>query len=259
MLTNTVVLFLRDLLPMFIMFAYLTSLHKGVFKNTSSIGILMISAILLSFVTLYFYENISDLFEGTGIEWLKTLLIIAGFICFLGAQIKYFFGLAHYLLVIGAVCLLIVHLNSFLLYFIIYFAYADLVFELLVACAIGTGICLSSYVLFSFFIDEMWSSKFKVIALLLWSLFVASQFGLISNYLHQIDVVTFGTGHLFNLSSYVQDELEYGFILKALTGFDATPSGFYALLLVLSFGLMFGLSIYYKEAFVAHSKQGGQD
>jgi high-affinity iron transporter len=248
MLTNTVVLFLRDLLPMFIMFAYLSVIHKHFYRQTSRRTSMITLSLLLSVLILFFYESISDLFEGTGIEWLKIVFVSFAFICFLLTHIKGMNFAKYYLLSIASLLLLIVHLNSFLLYFTIYFANTDLIFELLIGCAIGIGICVSFYFLFSFFIQELWLSKYNFVVLFLWSLFVANQLSLVTNFLHQIDIIAFGTERLVDLTGWINEDSEYGFIVKALTGFDVTPSVFYSLLIGASFTLMFSLSMYNKQA-----------
>jgi hypothetical protein len=86
------------------------------------------------------------------------------------------------------------------------------------------------------------------VVLFLWSLFVANQLSLVTNFLHQIDIIAFGTERLVDLTGWINEDSEYGFIVKALTGFDVTPSVFYSLLIGASFTLMFSLSMYNKQA-----------
>lgn len=247
-------LFLRELLPMFIMFSYLSVIHKDFYRQTSRRSFLIILSLTLSVLILLFYENISDLFEGTGIEWLKIILVSFAFISFLLTHIKRIDHAKNYLLSVASLLLLIAHLNSFLLYFTIYFVNTDLIYELLIGCAVGIGICVSFYFLFSFFIEELWQSKYSFIVLFLWSLFVAHQLSLVTNYLHQIDLISFGTERLIDLSGWINEDSEYGFIVKALTGFDVTPSIFYSLLIGISFTMMFGLSMYNKQTLMEENQ-----
>jgi high-affinity iron transporter len=243
MLTNTVVLFLRDLLPMFIMFAYLQTIFQASKAIPVNIVNIIAAAAIFSILVFMNYEFISDSFEGTGIEWLKIALLSISFISFLVSHIPRFVNHRHLLLAIASCGLLVVHLSSFLLYFTIYIANEDLMFELLIGCAVGIGICVSFYFLFRFCIQELWISSFNWLVLLFWSLFVASQLSFIANYLHQIDVVTFGATSLLKLSDWVKEGSEYGFILKALTGFDNSASLFYDMVLLVGFAGTYALSM----------------
>lgn len=232
---------------MFIMIAYLKcifsrSKHKQ--NYTVTIGTASIATVFI----LLNYENISELFEGSGIEWLKICLILMSFLSFFSANISLFPPLQNSLIAIGAVSLLVIHLSSFMLYFMIYVTYSELVMELLIGCLVGIGICVSFYFLFIFTLQELWQSKFQMIVLFLWSLFVASQLSLLSNYLHQIDMVSAGHRRLFDLSSWVKDDSEYGFMLKALTGFDSAPSVFYGLVLLVGFTSMYACSLWNKQS-----------
>ncbi len=243
MLTNTVILFLRDLLPIFIMFAYVQTIFEYQKAKTSQLSIIIGVALAISILVLLFFENLGDLFEGTGIEWLKVSLIFVSFICFLLSHNAVLFRYRAYLLGGAIVSLLALHFISFLLYFFIYFVIDDVVIELIIGCAIGIGICISFYFLFSFIVQELWQSKFAWVVLLLWSLFVANQVSNISNFFHQIDLLTLGTSQWVDLSSWIQDNSEYGFILKALVGFDSSPSVLNSVLLVMGFVSMFGFSM----------------
>lgn len=244
MLTNTVVLFLRDLLPMFIMFAYLSCVYECLIERPLQVTVLVASAFLFSIVVLFQYEYISDLAEGTGIEWLKMIFASLAFICFLFAQLATFTSFKLQLIRLASFLLLVIHINSFLLYFTIYFANTDILVELVIGCAIGIGICVSFYFLFSFILHELWRSSFWVLVLVLWSLFVANQFSFVADITHQIDLIHFGSQSLSNFSHWLNEESEYGFIFKALTGYDATPSILYGIFLIGSFVLMLSASLY---------------
>ena len=254
MLTNTVVLFLRELLPMFIMFAYIGVMQKPYLQQIESKAYLLGFSLMLSVLILFLYESISDLFEGTGIEWLKITFVSVAFLGFLLAHLKSVTFYKYFLLTVASMLLLVVHLNSFLLYITIYAANTDLLYELLIGCAVGIGICVSFYFLFSFISQELWHSKYNIFIMLLWSLFTASQFSVVTNYLHQIDIISFGTERLDKFTGWVNEDSEYGFIIKALIGFDASPSVFYSLVMVISFALMFSLTIREKKTLIEESQ-----
>ena len=76
MLINTVVLFLRDLLPLFIFICYLkATLESQVFTLKYQI-ISVVFGILVAALLFIIAEPLSECFEGRGSELTKVLLLI---------------------------------------------------------------------------------------------------------------------------------------------------------------------------------------
>jgi hypothetical protein len=76
---------------------------------------------------------------------------------------------------------------------------------------------------------------------------MANQLSLISNYLHQIDIITFGSSRLIDMSHWVKEGSEYGFILKSLIAFDSSPSTFYGLVVLVGFLGMYSFSMFNRH------------
>lgn len=250
MLTNSIILFLRDLLPVFILFAYMqTLLLEGLtHKSKDSKVEVNISAVLAGLVLTFsllvfaFYETISDFQDGYGLEWFKILSLFSASILTLIFITKTPIAgqnSASKLIVLGAAVVLLssTHLSSLLLFLDIYFSSQEAVWQLLIGCAIGLGISFSFFFLFSFLLQELMSANKRWLVQILFSLFLAGQVGVVANLLQQIDILSVGGQALIDLSPWINESAEYGYLLKALFGFEASPTLAYLLVLVLSFSL----------------------
>jgi high-affinity iron transporter len=238
MIITTVVLFLRDLLPVFILFCYLTVFFEPK-KWFKSVGIV---ALMLGVIgTLFFFviaEVISEWFEGAGIELLRVLLIFITYLClfFSDSLITTYQVLpkhtgsckkiANFILgifIVGITAFIILKGSAFLIFFDVYLQQKDSLVNILIGCFVGLGICISFSALFTFLLIELKQNKLRIIVSVLWCLFLAGQLSHVIAYLSQVDIVVIESP-MFNLEHYVKDSSEYGHILKALFGYESSPS-----------------------------------
>ncbi|GAA0293442.1 hypothetical protein GCM10009128_09990 [Psychrosphaera haliotis] len=219
---KTVIIFLRDLLPLFILFAYLQSFYPSFFKfNRSKIWSLLLALLLILLVGPAL-EFSNDWFDGTGTEWLSMLMLISvlGCILTLGSKSE---NLKSHSIWLAVVCFTGLTFSSFALYFSVEMAVVESINTLIVSSAMGLGICISFYILWSFVLNELYSlNRSSVYALV--ALFVAGQTAKIVNHLHQIDAISLGSQSLGSLEHIISEQSELGHILKALVGFESAPS-----------------------------------
>lgn len=232
MISNTVILFLRDFLPIFVLFCYLTILFGS--KNLSSsywfksifFGVMLT---ILFFVTA---ELISDLYEGAGLEIAHASLLVIAFNCLLlshllypnpnnigiGFTVFFFVGVGSFIALKG---------TEFLIFFSVYEQQEEQLFNIAIGCVVGLAICISFSALYRFFLQELFESKYKWIFSLGWYLFLAGQFSQITSFLSQVDIISVDAP-IFDLSPFVKDSSEYGHILNALVGYESSPTkGFF--------------------------------
>ncbi|WP_133471664.1 hypothetical protein [Paraglaciecola marina] len=244
MLTNSIILFLRDLLPVFIMLAYLQALFISPPQQLRFTVVLSSFVIFFSTVVLIFYENISEISEGNGLEWFKIVSLLIGlaliWVAILNNKVSQYQAFTlPILIIIGAVLISSTHLSSLLLFLNIYFSNQQSVLELSIGCAIGFGISLSFYFIFAFVLHELVSMQAKGLVYALFALFMAGQVGIVANLLQQIDLLTVGVTALFDVTDWINESTEYGYLLKALFGFEASPTAAYLTLLSSTFTLTF--------------------
>jgi high-affinity iron transporter len=234
MLTNSLLLCLRDLLPVFILFCYLREQYPQTLASPKITLSLVASTVLLSLMVFLSYESISDIDEGNGIEWLRIISLSGGYLMIVASHINKLSSIAEPCLKIGAVLLAVTHVSSFLLFFSIY-ASPDNLPDLLIGSAIGLAICFSFYTLLGFILQELYTSRLRFVAIYLWALFLAGQLAMSVNYMHQIGFELVGNQSLYNVTNVYNESSEYGHVLKAMFGFDASPSILYICFFALGF------------------------
>ncbi|WP_299271050.1 hypothetical protein [uncultured Psychrosphaera sp.] len=254
MLINTVVLFLRDLLPLFIFICYLkATLESQVFTLKYQL-ISVVFGILVAALLFIIAEPLSEFFEGRGSELTKVLLLIIFYLSMLVVSIKselpsLFKKLVPSTLVakiaaVSFVSLIAVNGSSFLIFLDVYLqlnmspldaSIADnQALNVVIGFVVGLGICVSFSVLFLFILRELKQlNKLWLVKTGLF-LFIAGQFSYIVSQLTQIDMLSAGYP-VVNFSQYIQDSSEYGHILHALIGFETSPSFNFLLVYFISF------------------------
>lgn len=257
MIINTVILFLSDLLPVFILFCYVYVL----FERTGEIKLFWLQSILFggfgSLIFAYYAQYISDWFDGAGIEVLRTLLLSFSYLClvvgcFVSSTCKRFNAFIKPLLISGCSLLLVEKGSSFLIYFTVNMQLNNNLINIVIGCFVGIGICLSFSVLFSFILKELLYKKQYWATLLFWCLFLAGQVSASVNYLSQVDLLHVGPS-IVNFGHYINDNSELGHILKALVGYEASPSITLIIIYVIAFILSFFLSVKFNHTVQNHN------
>jgi high-affinity iron transporter len=186
------------------------------------------ACLVVPFVSFSVAEAVSDAFTGQGAEIMGITLLLLHFMCLLAATV---FSLSKsstaWLMAIGAIALITYKGSSLILYLDIYSQQLAFRQPLIVGIVIGLGICVSLLVLFRFLLAELYSHHQYAWVTAFWVLYLAGNTAEISNLLLQINAVEWGAQTLFDMSAYIQDASEYGHLLKALIGFDASPTALF--------------------------------
>ena len=239
MIINTVVLFLRDLLPIFILLCYLT-----VFLDNKKLRVVYGTWTLvlgLTWTILFFIiaEIVSEWLDGAGIEIFRVSLIIASYLCliFIEQLLKQPNSVKVLgILFLGTVSFITLKASSFVIFFNVFSQQSDNLLNIIVGCFVGLGICISFSALFIFFLIELQRSKLRTFVNVLWYLFLAGQLCHTIAFLSQIDFISLGTP-VFNLDEYIKDSSEYGHILSTLFGYESSPSKTFIFVYLVAFML----------------------
>lgn len=241
MLINTVILFIRDLLPCFMLLSLLLvicpSHEKHVYRG-ALIG-LGISALMFFSVAA-----LSQLLDGAGLELIQACLLVA-FMSSVVLLVSWLFykTKTKFSPVLWVMALLIVpNMLNFAIYLTAYWPSQGQNMSLLLGVLFGLGISSSLACLIYLLLkltNKLWLSCACLIV------FSAGQVAEAANLFEQIDWLP-GTASLWNTSGFVSDESEYGHLLRVLVGYEATPSllyvVFYSLGILIPVGVMFILS-----------------
>jgi high-affinity iron transporter len=241
MLINTVVLFLRDTLPIFLLLSVLIAL-PGVprFSLVWRVGLMLVTAVIM-----YSYLGvISELAEGAGFELLKSLLLVSAW---LGMCMLAIFPYSKGRTVSLGITLLVLGIglpNS--LHFMVYFV-SELTRNsdsslLILGTTIGLGISISIAILLNIALTHFVGAK---VMFCFTTLFVAAQVANVALLLEQIDILP-TSKQIWDSSHLISDNSEYGHLLNALIGYEATPS--------MSYMMLFLFSLAVPNAFAALKK-----
>lgn len=247
MISNTVVVLLRDLLPLFILLAYLFALDEfHTFDKKWVIRTFIITLVSVSF--FYFsFELIAESFDGRGYEFASSIMLIAFFLSFGCATIikaPSMCSIRNGLIILGVVTLTTLKATEFLVYFGVFIQHSGNLIRVILGFLMGLLICISFHLLYRFFLKELVAHGKQKIVYLLWFTFLTGQIIQIPERLSQVNLIDMGQP-LFNLSHFVQDNSEYGHVLNALFGYESSPSIVFILV------YLFGLTSLFFAAFIS--------
>ncbi len=223
MLINSVILFLRDALPVFILLGILWSFRLSYGRHI--IGAFAFG-ILLSLFTYWNISWLSEQFEGAGYELLTCVFLAITYMLCSTFYIAFETLQSHtkrWLLMLSWVCVLIPNGSSFVVYFAGYWSMDNYGVSLPIGTILGLGICTSVAVLAFLGLSLVNHNRIQLLVLLI---FVCGQAAQIIALLQQIDWIS-GDARVWDTSNIISDESEYGHLLSALVGYEATPTAYY--------------------------------
>lgn len=245
MLINTVILFLRDALPIFVLVVYLYA-HLPASKLW--LFFCLIAGALLSLAYINQIHIIGQWFDGNGIElslWLSQLLIyLLTLVLGYGltrdqTSYQYFmFWVAGLMISLT----LVSKGSNFILYFDGYLNQSNVLQPLLLGTFLGLGICLSLAVLL--YLAAQWLKQ-QFGAWATWSLILVYVTGQLVNALPllvQVDLID-PSAIAWSSQHLVSDEFEFGHLFNVLFGYQAAPSTAQVAVYVLA--LLIPLAIFY--------------
>ncbi|MGY5795739.1 hypothetical protein [Rheinheimera faecalis] len=233
MLINTVLMFLRELLPLCLLLATLLVWHRSVWRSFA-LYFALPSVLMLSLISLQMVW-ISEQLDGLGLELLYSFLYLSCFVLLCLSALKAQWALLRSAL--AAACLFSIGGSNLLLYIWLPGQAENTPADLVLGSALGVGIGASIAVLWYYLLSELKQWRISSFVLLL-SLSGARQVMMASALLIQSDWLVAGP-QLWQTEQLLSEQSELGFFLQALMGYEATPSLSQVLLYVLCFTLLF--------------------
>jgi len=252
MLINTVILLLRDALPLILFFALLllnagkcihlssdsrTSLkgfYYHIFNRAPNIifwGVALSFSVLTTSLLVGNLADISQKFGGKGNEILFsiTLLIIYLLIVFILYLLHHKINITNNsrktTISVIVVFILVFTLNAtnFFTYILGFWSQPKLQFGLVIGIILGAGICISVSILFYFSLLLIRTKYQQSIIKILFLLFGCGQLIQALNLLLQVDLLP-SYSALWDSSFIINEDGELGHFFTALVGYEATPS-----------------------------------
>ena len=229
MLINTVIIFLKDLLPIFILLGLLkANTPDAIVSNRPILQILSIS-ILGVMATFSLLPSISELWEGAGIEIIQTIAYTLVYVC-LVFSCSYIFEnkgpsqKQYYVISFGLLIFIILKASIFIVLIEGYLINNESIKNIIAGLSIGLGLCLSfSFLLFFLLVWLNNNNKYYLVTYSFWALFLTGQVSQIVTLLQQVDLIK-SSEVLWDSSFIIEDKSEYGHLLNTLFGYEARPS-----------------------------------
>ncbi|GAA0854811.1 hypothetical protein [Aliiglaciecola litoralis] len=220
MLTNTVVFFLRDALPIFWSIALLSLLVADKRKWMISGGI---AGSILCVILSLSIPKVSAMLDGSGYELLHIALMLVNYVIFSWLYCAHEnFDNGNDLWIAAALalaCMIALNATNGMMFFASFWQPAGANQVLLLGALLGLGICASVAMLLVLLLDPIEQKAFARILLLL---FAAGQVSQVANLLQQID--WFSSEQLWSTRQWVSDENELGQFLATLFGYNSSPT-----------------------------------
>ena len=244
MLINTVILFLRDLLPIFILLTCIRAFVCPPLLSRLTLGLGALLSLALILVLFRVSANVSEMFDGAGLEILRASMIMLSYCSLvLGTLLAVLQNvrLTKRWLFTGTVLFTVVKGSAFFIFLDVYLQQTAALSTVLTGIFVDGSICLSFSAIHFFLLQEGYASRLRPFMWCSWWLFLAGLLGHIISPLAQVNVISTDVA-VWNTEFLIRDSSEYGHVLKALTGYESTPSlaflGLYSLAVVIPSGLL---------------------
>lgn len=226
MLINTVILFLRDGLPIFLILVLLLTINNRLSLNHHWLYAGLFAGGLGSLILVTQIDVVASSVDGTGLEWFYScgyIFIYCAILMALYAQYKVKIRLWSILSLLVLWAVLILNSSNFLVYITGYWSQTDTFRPQLIGIILGLGILVSIGILLFFAINFSDQQLYVFTSSWLTLFFGAGQLMQASNLLLQIDMLP-SLSPLWDSNSLIQESSELGHLLTALFGYDASPS-----------------------------------
>jgi len=248
MLINMVILVLRDMLPLFILVMWFVAYLSPKLLTFKTVLPILTIGIVATLIFFSIAPRISNFFNGAGLELFLVFLISIVFISLLLGSAGKISGLdseqfSDKMLLTGFCYLFVIKGMNFLIYFDGYLSRSSNDLGIVIGILVAFGIAASFSILYFFILRWFTEHSRNLILNFLWALFLAGSFTQVVPLLTQIDVIS-GAEPLWNSAWMIKDSSEFGHILKALMGYEATPS--VSLILV----YLGSISLFYSTLFI---------
>ncbi|KMT66712.1 hypothetical protein [Catenovulum maritimum] len=237
MLINTVILFIKEILPVFILLCFVSAFVSSHFVNRANLTRLLI--ISITFISLIFtnLENISGWYDGDGIEILASVIHFSLYFILLASSClimtKKSLNLPLGLALFASVSMFAtLHLSEFFLYFFTIIINQQSLATTITGTVFGLGICISFSTLLALLFKGT-VNKLEWLSYTFWASYLAGIATQGLTKLQQIGLVD-TRQTLWDTSFIISDSSEYGYLLNTLIGYVSAPTREYFLVYTIS-------------------------
>jgi high-affinity iron transporter len=225
-LINTIILFLRDALPVFWLISLLLAQGNSAQQGYRWVFWSVPVGLILAMILMLNFSALSNLAEGAGLEWMT---FVAHTLIYLLVVLHLFIlrrGLNQYWPWSAALlAMLTIGVNGsyFLVFLDNYWRAGQHFWSLFTGTILGFGVCFSAGILIYLFNHAFLRRGRQglfVLLILCWS---AGQLIFTFNLLAQVNLIS-ASAPIWNTSDWISDSSELGLVLNTLIGYEATPT-----------------------------------
>mgnify|MGYP000032348341 CR=1 FL=1 len=227
MLINTVLLFIKDIFPIFVLLSFIVGATSNLRLTKMDLSFYAGGTIISVFLLYTQIENIGELFNGDGIEVFYCLvntivyMSLLAITPILSSHSVLNTGL-RYLLIIALILFTAINLSEFFIYLSAMVSSNQTFISMFIGGFFGLGICLSFSMLLTIFLRSS-LANISNLNHFFWVLYLAGFATQNVQLLQQIDVIS-TSNTLWDISNFVADASEYGYLLNTLIGYKAAPT-----------------------------------
>ncbi|MBE0370575.1 hypothetical protein [Pseudoalteromonas aurantia] len=220
MLLNTVIISLNQFLPLGVLWVLLSLYPPSTLENrefSHTLGV-FVFGLISCFIYLWLAGDVSQWFDFLGLE-LAQITFLCGIYASVLALIVSNYWLYKYS---ALVCAMLAYLSHFMTYLSSY-GQVGMAKSMLIGTVLGMGLCVSFIILLYFslvWVRNMYSKNW-LIALI--TLHCASKIATATDLASQVDLIS-ASSEVFNLKWLLDEYSIIGRVLKALIGYEASPS-----------------------------------
>ena len=240
MLITSLLMSINQLLPVVILLVLLQSLLK---LNQRVLIVTAFVGLLCSIIYVQSAAWLSQLFAHRGLEFSQMLLCVIVYVASLvSCKQRRLFAL------LAIVAVMALYLSHYFIYLVGFWHNTDTAKPLLIGTSLGIGICGSFGVLLLFLLHSV-RTRFGVYPLMLLLAFnVSAKLLIVLDLASQIDLINI-TSNYFDWRAVLVENSELGRVLKALVGYEATPSKTALWLYLVAVLAFIGTSIVFTRQF----------
>lgn len=224
MFTSSILLVLSEVLEAAMLFSLLIAMHQGHGRPWRVIAIAMVVGALGAMLFSGQLDQITEMLDGTGQEWLNASLHLAIFLAmagFLAARGKFAWQSAF--MVLAFLCAWTREGSEILIYLQSFFPSHPQLEQIVLGALSGLLIGLSLGVLLFFAVRALYWGRWRWLALCLFAVFAGNMLSQSTQMLVQAGVINVGMP-VWNSSHWLSESSLAGRLSYAVFGYEATPN-----------------------------------
>lgn len=215
MLITSLLMSINQLLPVVIL-AVLLSLIVPL--NQRQLSIYAVFGILVSLVFVQGAAWVSQLFDHRGLEFLQMLLCVMVYVAALISCQQRSRAAA-----VALIATMTLYLSHYMIYLVSFWHSKDTAEPLILGTFLGVGICISFGVLLFFLLESIVRRAGVQSLIVLLALNATAKLLVLLDLASQVDLIDV-TANYLDWRGFLVENSELGRVLKALAGYEATPS-----------------------------------